>query len=160
MTATATLAVTLQRVQYSARMSEETPSFTADVHVNGKKVGTATNRGTGGSTDVFPPTLYTTVGADIETLVDDAFSAWLTLREDKRLLAKFAKDYFDRILLIDNKGRARQTKKLVPSDVKRLVSTPEYVATAKARGDTILNLVPYTQAWPLWKAAVYGETTK
>jgi len=45
--------VTLRKLQIVTRMSHETICFTADVYLNGKRVGTAENTGHGGSTGVF-----------------------------------------------------------------------------------------------------------
>jgi hypothetical protein len=43
--------IELRRISHNARMSEETPCFTADLYVDGTKRGTVSNRGTGGSHD-------------------------------------------------------------------------------------------------------------
>jgi hypothetical protein len=45
--------IELKNVHFSERMSEETNAFTADLYINGKKVGEASNRGQGGPTDYF-----------------------------------------------------------------------------------------------------------
>lgn len=42
--------IELKKIQVFERMSEETNAFVADVHINGKKVGTAKNDGHGGET--------------------------------------------------------------------------------------------------------------
>lgn len=44
--------VELRKVKYSASLSEETNAFTADLYFDGKKVGYASNHGTGGPNDV------------------------------------------------------------------------------------------------------------
>ena len=43
--------IELKRISFSERMSEETNCFTADLYINGKKVGYCENRGFGGCTD-------------------------------------------------------------------------------------------------------------
>lgn len=46
--------LSLKKVQYSASLSEETSAFTADVYFDGKRLAHASNRGCGGSTDIYP----------------------------------------------------------------------------------------------------------
>lgn len=45
--------VELKKFSYNSRMSEETDCFTADIWINGKKVGYAENTGKGGSNSIF-----------------------------------------------------------------------------------------------------------
>ena len=46
--------IELKNIKFYERMSEETNAFTADLYVNGKKVGYAKNEGHGGCTDYYP----------------------------------------------------------------------------------------------------------
>lgn len=46
--------ITLRKINYNARMSEETLCFTADMYVNGTLTAHAVSRGTGGAT-IFHP---------------------------------------------------------------------------------------------------------
>ncbi|KPH13332.1 hypothetical protein [Chryseobacterium sp. ERMR1:04] len=43
--------IELKNIQYSEALSEETNAFAANLYIEGKKAGTASNRGHGGSTD-------------------------------------------------------------------------------------------------------------
>ncbi|MBK1439862.1 hypothetical protein JHJ32_07700 [Parapedobacter sp. ISTM3] len=43
--------IELKKIEHSERLSEETEAFSADLYIDGKKVGTASNRGHGGPTD-------------------------------------------------------------------------------------------------------------
>lgn len=43
--------IELKKIEYSARLSEETNAFSADLYIDGKKAGVASNRGHGGPTD-------------------------------------------------------------------------------------------------------------
>ena len=45
--------IELKRIEYSARMSEETSCFTADLWVDGVRIGQISNHGTGGSDDFY-----------------------------------------------------------------------------------------------------------
>lgn len=46
--------IELKKIKIAEHMSEETTAFTADIYVNGKKVGYAKNDGCGGCTDYHP----------------------------------------------------------------------------------------------------------
>jgi len=46
--------IELKNIQYSERLSEETNAFSANLYINGRMAGTASNRGHGGSTDYRP----------------------------------------------------------------------------------------------------------
>lgn len=43
--------IELKKIEYSARLSEETNAFSADLYIEGKKAGITSNRGHGGPTD-------------------------------------------------------------------------------------------------------------
>ena len=45
--------LSLRKVKYYAELSEETPCYTAERYMDGKKVATVKNDGCGGSTDVY-----------------------------------------------------------------------------------------------------------
>lgn len=45
--------IELKKISFSERMSEETNAFTADLYINGKKVGYCKNTGCGGCTDYY-----------------------------------------------------------------------------------------------------------
>jgi len=104
--------VSLKKVEYSARMSEETSCFSADVYVDGVKVGHAKNRGCGGETELcgnfkaleeyagtLPEREIKDFGggplltpfkykAHAEDLVDEALHAHLMRKSMKRLISK------------------------------------------------------------------------
>lgn len=62
------VSIELRRVAYNKRLSEETPCFTADVWVNGERVGDVRNHGHGGSDIVYPPALGAFLDAYAKTL--------------------------------------------------------------------------------------------
>ena len=106
--------IELKNVKFSEHMSEETNAFTADVFVDGKKVGYCKNDGCGGSTNVqsFPETREQfkkaedycktlpdiefngsgfksfTMKSDLEMVVDELFETWLKDKETKKLEKK------------------------------------------------------------------------
>ena len=45
--------IELKNIHYIEQLSEETHAFSADLHINGFKAGTASNRGHGGPTDYY-----------------------------------------------------------------------------------------------------------
>jgi len=48
--------IELKKISFNERMSEETNAFTADLYINGKKVGYCKNQGHGGPTDYHADT--------------------------------------------------------------------------------------------------------
>lgn len=95
--------IKLKNVKYSARFSEETYAFQADIFFDNKKIGFASNRGVGGSTDCnlwngeaktkeafkkmeeYCDSLgIEGYGNKLEWVVDDLFQNWLTNQSIKR----------------------------------------------------------------------------
>lgn len=93
--------IELKNIKYVPSLSEETNCFSAAVYVDGKKRGEASNRGTGGMTDVRPASLEAELNAygatlpphkisgkdfpvDAESIVDDLLEAELTSRHEKK----------------------------------------------------------------------------
>ena len=95
--------IKLKNVKYSARFSEETYAFQEDIFFDNKKIGFASNRGVGGSTDcnLWDGEAKTKeafkkmeeycnslgiegYGNKLEWVVDDLFQNWLTNQSIKR----------------------------------------------------------------------------
>jgi hypothetical protein len=99
--------ITLKKISYYERMSEETNCFAADLYINGKKVGEAKNDGQGGCTDYRGnskendeiikqteqyfkslPMQKSEYGFNyqpsLEFAIDDQFEAYLKAREEKK----------------------------------------------------------------------------
>jgi hypothetical protein len=71
--------IELKRFTTSARLSQETTAFAADVWVDGKKAGTAQNDGRGGATIVrLDPSVRDLVEARGKTLVPDEIKGYTT----------------------------------------------------------------------------------
>jgi len=104
----ADLKVELRRVSVSARLSEETTAFAADIWVNGKRVGYAKNDGRGGATSVsfsepamrhvvdafakpLQPDGYRHLMDPCEWLVDDLLDKHVQKKSDDRFAKKLAK---------------------------------------------------------------------
>ena len=111
LTGVKTMKVTLKSVKFMESLSEETNCFSATVYINGKRVGTAENRGCGGPTsysftdrklegdfEAYAKTLPdvpTDFGAPLkmggEFLIDTLFEVWLKSHYDKKEAARFAR---------------------------------------------------------------------
>jgi len=154
--------VTVKNLKVCEYMSEETLCFTATVYVDGKRRGTAENRGHGGCTDIHPfelmqelieyaatlPETQATLSGGksfeyaqtCESLVDDAVQAALREKDLKRILR-------NRILFVDVNGDLMQSKTFPPKSVARWVS-PEHLAktTATVGAVKVLNAMPFAEA--------------
>jgi len=64
--------IEVRNVQYDARLSEETMCYSADIYVDGQKLGDAKNRGNGGSTLIYPNLLRQRIEEYAKTLPDAA----------------------------------------------------------------------------------------
>jgi len=159
--------IELKNVHYSERLSEDTYAFVADVWVDGKKAGTATNRGTGGDTDVEPRELKQklteygkTLGKfdlghglkcdqDVEFLVDQAFEDWRARRDLKKLMKKrvvFTKTTEPGIFSLSIYGVAVETS------ARSVSENPDLVLKHHIR--QVLNLLPFEEALALYRCDV------
>ena len=99
--------IELKSIKFSEAMSEETKAFTADLYINGKKVGYCKNTGQGGCTDYYgiekaypdiikeaeayckaqPDIDYGTftIKNNLEHTIDLLFENWLKAKERKKL---------------------------------------------------------------------------
>lgn len=149
----------LRKVKYSPTLSEETYAFTAEVWMDGKKVGTAQNHGQGGMTTIYPPSLEDTLAAmaakmpkqqagDFEyqptadSIVDDLLGDWLLAREREKLAKKFRTERTVRLFWLTPAGEILQSKKCSNEVITRTVSDPVALARLKAANpnDRLLNL--------------------
>lgn len=106
--------IELKNIKFSEAMSEETSAFTADIYVDGKKVGYAKNTGQGGPTDYLhysdekdsnreilgkaekyceslPEIVYGTfsVKSDLENVIDNLFEDWMKKKDEKKMEKQF-----------------------------------------------------------------------
>lgn len=117
--------IELKKIDYSERLSEETNAFSADLYINGKKAGVASNRGHGGPTDydsydktgaalikqaeewclALPPKTYPAEGdvgpftmeMNLENYIDDLMDDHI-----KKLFQKKVQRYFKQHLVISD----------------------------------------------------------
>jgi len=109
--------IELKKISFNERMSEETNCFVADLYINGKKVGYAENRGTGGPTDYrgdtkeandvireaeahfksLPKVWIKEYNFEhqptLESAIDDCFEAYLKEREAKKKTKMYEKAF-------------------------------------------------------------------
>jgi hypothetical protein len=109
--------IELKRISFSERMSEETNCFSADLYINGKKVGYCENRGCGGCTDyngnteedrklikeaeayckalpkVRSEELNIEYDMTLEHFIDDLLQAHLIAKDEERVAKKMQKIY-------------------------------------------------------------------
>ena len=102
--------IELKSIRFSEAMSEETNAFTANLYINGKKVGYCKNQGHGGCTDynadspedrkaiadaetyckALPKTKWKDMEFDqsLESVIDQLLEDWLKAKETKKLERK------------------------------------------------------------------------
>ena len=105
--------IELKSIKFSEAMSEETNAFTANLYINGKKVGYCKNQGHGGCTDynadspedrktiadaetyckALPKIKWKTMEFDqsLESVIDQLLEDWLKAKETKKFERKMLK---------------------------------------------------------------------
>jgi hypothetical protein len=121
-----TITIELRNVSYNERLSQETYAYAADIYANGIKVGTASNSGHGGQTDVrFAEAALGGMVSDyikslpnvsqyepVEAFMDSLLSKWLVRRDAKRCVTgKLA-------LIKDGKLMTMSTKNATPAQIE------------------------------------------
>lgn len=158
-------ALELRKVKYSPSLSEETYAFTAEIWMDGKKEGTASNHGHGGMTTIYPPALEDrlariaaglpkvdagdfTYQPTADSMVDDLLGDWLLAREREKLAKKFRAERPVRLFWLTPAGEILQSKKCSAEVITRTVSDPVALARLKAANpnDRLLNLEPDGEA--------------
>ncbi len=162
--------IEIRNLKFSTVDSRETNGFEATVYIDGERVGTARNKGFGGSTHIEPhevetrlntyaatlskvvssiedkndPSGFFTYAATGETLVGDLVQEALVARELKKALGK-------RVLYtVANKPGIFQTNVLKADVLARTLKDSALAQRLKAT--TILNLLPWEKALRLYKA--------
>lgn len=161
--------IELRRIAHSARLSQETEAFAADIYIDGKKVGDAENDGHGGATMINPHALEDRINdyaktlpekdwgdfkcpMDAQIIIGDLLEAHLKAKDEKRIRAKFDKDLATRVLWI--KGGKCYSVKLPTDPTQKERHRTGIIAREKARGYVVLNEMPVEEAWALWFPAV------
>lgn len=155
--------IELRKVDYSARLSEETSAFSADVWIDGVKVGQASNHGHGGPTTITPLNLSRRLDEyrktlpariierdppfvlqpDGEWLIEEALTDWILRRDMKRALRNRA--FYTR----SDKPGLFQTKVLKPVQLQQVLTSAEI--RQKWNVQVFLNTVPEEEALRLFR---------
>lgn len=152
--------IKLKNVKYSARFSEETNAFQADIFFDNKKIGYCINRGVGGSTDcnLWNGEAKTKeafkemeeycnslgiegYGNKLEWVVDDLFQNWLTTQsikkdEKKGILFGNATKYTIQTFTANGK-RLSMVDLIKNEEGIKIVRT--FCSKVKKEGHTVLN---------------------
>lgn len=140
--------IEIKKIKFYERMSKETNAFSADLYINGKKVGYCRNEGNGGSTDYLstsaenrllveeaekyclglPPIKYGNmeIPMALEGKIDLLFDEWLRGEEAKKMEKKLSKSMLSALCIKTDKGYSEITWKLGKRKVtiNELLSTP------------------------------------
>lgn len=159
--------IELKKITVHQRLSEETRCFSADVYIDGKKAGEATNRGHGGCNDYHPFALQQrlnehaktlpkrtvelgngpfTFQPDADTIVDELVDEWAAAKDLRKLTA-------DRLVWVAADGKLYSTKKIPRDKISKVAADPAVHAKLKIEPQRLLNLLPFEKALPLFIAA-------
>lgn len=165
--------IALKNVKYMASLSEETYCFTATLYVDGKKAGTAENRGNGGETSIYwtdkelgkqaeawaekQPDITCDDLPDphdsskpfsysfcLPSHIDELMTDWLIESDLKKALA-------GRILYTKKDGQIYQTKKLSKTRLAQYLAMGDIGLQLGA--ENILNKMPIGEALKIYRQA-------
>lgn len=158
--------IKLKNVKYSARFSEETYAFQADIFFDNKKVGYCINRGIGGSTDcnLWNGEAKTKeafknmeeycnsldiegYGNKLEWVVDDLFQNWLTnqsIKKDEKKGVLYGDTTKYTIQTFTANGKRLSMADLLKNE-KAIQMLKDFCSKVKKEGHTVLNTnLPFT----------------
>lgn len=163
--------VSLKNFKFAAFASEETNCFTADVCIDGTKIGCVSNDGHGGSNNYHPWTIqkeldrraselpdlvddrYMIDGApmtlkmDADLLIDDLVNELIAQREVRRLTK-------NKVVMLCADGQIRQTKTLPAPQMQALLNLGhEGLLKRWTDATKILNLLPFDEAVKTYRKA-------
>ena len=154
--------IELKNLKYSEFASQETYCFEASVYIDGKKAGTVSNQGCGGSHSYHPNTLYQllkaeadklpphewrlneevlTIQPDADTIISELVTEALAIKDLKSGMRR-------RILFIGENGEVFETQAMTAAALAvQLVRKDLY---EKLKTKTILNLLPFPEALSIY----------
>ena len=155
--------ITLKNVKYAKFASEETACFQATVYIDGVKCGEASNDGHGGSTNIYPNTLYKMLDDYCQTLpniisgfianedgtpftfkptpdylLDQAFNDQQSAADLRKLLSKH--------IVIDRGNSIAKTKAFKADILANLLADENVTKRLGATRERILNFMPFEDA--------------
>lgn len=152
--------IKLKNVKYSARFSEETYAFQADIFFDNKKIGYCINRGIGGSTDcnLWNGEAKTKeafkkmeeycnslgiegYGNKLEWVVDDLFQNWLTnqaIKKDEKKGILFGNTTKYTIQTFTANGKRLSMDDLIKNE-EAIKMLRTFCSKVKKEGHTVLN---------------------
>jgi hypothetical protein len=152
--------IELKNVKHSEFASHETNCYEASIYIDGKKMGYAENSGQGGTTSIYPNTLFQTLQAYAETLppteydngkhvfnqsadsvIDDLLTQWLYARDIKKAMQK-------RIVFIRGQSLL-ETIKMDALTLQKWLQNPDLLTKLKA--DKVLNLLSFSEAVDIYR---------
>jgi hypothetical protein len=173
--------IQLRKIEFSERLSEETNAYAADIYIDGVKVGTAQNQGTGGETMIEPlaardqiqshamtlppliwwsqeipdgPKVKHELVMDAELFIDGLLEKWLDAKVRAKESKKFDRDIATRMLYIDAEGRPLASSKVAPDRIKALLANPAFHESYQKKAQVCLNALPLEDAKARWLKAV------
>lgn len=143
--------ITIAKFKFYPELSEETYCFTTDVLLDGKKIGTAKNSGTGAETmlelakfDLIPHKDYNEVVSVIDELVNDAVRQKQVDKDMRAAAKKLAKT-----LIFRTKGQRDGAYFEIRGNPNDAALRERVLAKAKEKGeeiDVIINDLPIEKA--------------
>ena len=153
--------IELKNVKHAEFASHETNCFEATIYIDGKRAGTAHNEGYGGTTSIYPNTLYLslteyaktlpptkyqdyTFDQDAESVIDNLLTAYLYARDLKKAMSKR--------IIYRRAGQLLQTIKMDAPTLSKQLARPDL--KDKLNAEEVLNLLPMDKAVSIYRELV------
>ena len=159
--------IELKKIDYSARLSEETMCFKAEIWVDGVKAGTASCHGHGDPVLISPRNLVELMNNHAKTLPRREFGEGHSLEMDAEmivnglmddwLIMKDMKKAFAKKLLFTVPGRTGVFEIKRSPQINLLLQRGEDGASAiikRIGAEKLLNIIPENDAFSIYKSAV------
>lgn len=157
--------IELKSLKYSDFASQETHCFQANIYIDGKMRGWASNDGRGGMTNIQPHELYETIKLrtdkipprvyeyggqkmELEETPDSFIDGLVTLSLHEKDMKRAMKTR----ILFTRENQVFETGKLTAAQMAASLANPQIKEKLKA--DKILNLLPVTEALELYTANI------
>jgi len=168
--------IELRKVKVCNWMSEETTCYQAEIWIDGKKMGDASNEGHGGPDMIHPYSLHQMLDDHATKTIPTRKTKWGDIKPDAEILIgkllsdwearkKFASDMKNKLIYTSSKTDSKvyesKFKKKLTNGATKIFTLQEVEAILRKAGHltdgVILNLLPIEDAFAIYKKAVFPE---
>jgi hypothetical protein len=142
----------LRKVHYSKALSDESPAYSADIWIDGRKRGHVENHGTGGNDNIYPPQLRDELEAYAKTQPPlDLGDGGAPMKPDADLLLVVALEHHLMAAELRRKLRKLTMWRTKDGVIYQAKCTLAGVEQLRSVGCTVLNDLPFDEALAIFR---------